>query len=207
MLMIIIIILKCNAAIQKWQRSHIKYRNIYVYIYEYSHLKVHTQCFPFPLNFLLASAGSGLIANRSASAGESLIMLSNFTVATPPPAPRFTSPFREQDVAEGEELAGGGQVDWLDEQHPLTISRPPRAGRSERQAEEDQVDRCRLFVEGDPTKNELYSPEYPNLYPKNINCTRVITGECYSLFTITLCNFSRYLSWAIYYSWVSTENI
>ncbi|XP_034652899.1 uncharacterized protein LOC117891506 isoform X2 [Drosophila subobscura] len=58
----------------------------------------------------------------------------------------------------------------------LTISRPPRAGRGERQAEEDQVDRCRLFVEGDPTKNELYSPEYPNLYPKNINCTRVITA-------------------------------
>ncbi|KMZ09600.1 uncharacterized protein LOC6725870 isoform X2 [Drosophila simulans] len=123
-----------------------------------------------------ASAGSELIANRSASAGESLIMPSNFTAATPPPAPRFSSPFREQDVAEGEELAGGGQVDWLEEQHPLTISRPPRAGRSERQAEEDQVDRCRLFVEGDPTKNELYSPEYPNLYPKNINCTRVITA-------------------------------
>ncbi|XP_032581232.1 uncharacterized protein LOC6618547 isoform X1 [Drosophila sechellia] len=123
-----------------------------------------------------ASAGSELIANRSASAGESLIMPSNFTAATPPPAPRFSSPFREQDVAEGEELTGGGQVDWLEEQHPLTISRPPRAGRSERQAEEDQVDRCRLFVEGDPTKNELYSPEYPNLYPKNINCTRVITA-------------------------------
>ncbi|XP_023168034.1 neuropilin and tolloid-like protein 2 isoform X2 [Drosophila hydei] len=50
------------------------------------------------------------------------------------------------------------------------------ADRYRRQAEEDQVDRCRLFVEGDPTKNELYSPEYPNLYPKNINCTRVITA-------------------------------
>ncbi|EDV47195.1 uncharacterized protein Dere_GG17784, isoform A [Drosophila erecta] len=118
-----------------------------------------------------ASAGSELIANRSA-----LLMPSNFTAATPP-APRYTRPFREQDVAEGEEEAGGGQAeDWLEEQHPLTISRPPRAGRSERQAEEDQVDRCRLFVEGDPTKNELYSPEYPNLYPKNINCTRVITA-------------------------------
>lgn len=113
MLMIIIIILKCNAAIQKWQRAHIKYRNIYVYIYEYSHLKVHTQCFPFPLNFLLASAGSEIIANRSASAGESLIMLSNFTVATPPPAPRFTSPFREQDVAEGRNWrVEGRSIGW-----------------------------------------------------------------------------------------------
>ncbi|EDW65903.2 neuropilin and tolloid-like protein 2 isoform X2 [Drosophila virilis] len=63
-----------------------------------------------------------------------------------------------------------------DEEQALTIFRTPRAGRYERQVEEDQVDRCRLFVEGDPTKNELYSPEYPNLYPKNINCTRVITA-------------------------------
>ncbi|XP_030378918.1 uncharacterized protein LOC115627404 [Scaptodrosophila lebanonensis] len=61
--------------------------------------------------------------------------------------------------------------------HALTISRPPFASRRyRRNVEEDQVDRCRLFVEGDPTKNELYSPEYPNLYPKNINCTRVITA-------------------------------
>lgn len=61
--------------------------------------------------------------------------------------------------------------------HGLTVSRSARAaaGRYSRQAEEE-VDRCRLFIEGDPTKNELYSPEYPNLYPKNINCTRVITG-------------------------------
>ncbi|XP_017086523.1 uncharacterized protein LOC108118365 isoform X1 [Drosophila eugracilis] len=121
-----------------------------------------------------ASAGSGLIANRSSSTDESVIITSgdrplNFTPATPP-ARGFSSPFREEDVAEGE--PGG----WREEQHPLTISRPPRAGRSERQAEEDQVDRCRLFVDGDPTKNELYSPEYPNLYPKNINCTRVITA-------------------------------
>ncbi|KAH8320170.1 hypothetical protein KR074_008983, partial [Drosophila pseudoananassae] len=75
-----------------------------------------------------------------------------------------------QDMAEGEEPWATQE----EEPQRLTLSRPPRAGRSERQAEEDQVDRCRLFVEGDPTKNELYSPEYPNLYPKNINCTRVI---------------------------------
>ncbi|XP_016923273.2 uncharacterized protein Neto isoform X2 [Drosophila suzukii] len=122
-----------------------------------------------------ASAASELIANRSTPTDESVAkaqtpgdLPSNSTPATPP---KFTSPFREADVAEGE-----AEVDWGAGQHPLTISRPPRAGRSERQAEEDQVDRCRLFVEGDPTKNELYSPEYPNLYPKNINCTRVITA-------------------------------
>ncbi|XP_017872513.1 PREDICTED: uncharacterized protein LOC108620138 [Drosophila arizonae] len=68
---------------------------------------------------------------------------------------------------------------YIEEEHALTISTATtttRADRYRRQAEEDQVDRCRLFVEGDPTKNELYSPEYPNLYPKNINCTRVITA-------------------------------
>lgn len=84
-----------------------------------------------------------------------------------------------------------------DEEQALTISRTPRAGRYERQVEEDQVDRCRLFVEGDPTKNELYSPEYPNLYPKNINCTRVITGEshilntCFMLYVICSAQFEN----------------
>ncbi|XP_051864628.1 uncharacterized protein LOC117578092 isoform X5 [Drosophila albomicans] len=62
------------------------------------------------------------------------------------------------------------------EQHALTLARPPRGGRFKRQEEEEEIDRCRLFVEGSPNKNELYSPEYPNLYPKNINCTRVITA-------------------------------
>ncbi|KAH8368465.1 hypothetical protein KR084_012030, partial [Drosophila pseudotakahashii] len=125
-----------------------------------------------------ASAGSELIANRSTPRVESLTIPptgdrpSNYTHATPI-SRLFSRPFREPDVAEGE---GGEGGDWGEAQHPQTISRPPRAGRSERQAEEDQVDRCRLFVEGDPTKNELYSPEYPNLYPKNINCTRVITA-------------------------------
>ncbi|XP_043063391.1 neuropilin and tolloid-like protein 1 isoform X2 [Drosophila ficusphila] len=122
-----------------------------------------------------ASAGSELIANRSTSTEDSLTISpadrpSNLTSATPP-AQGFSSPFREEDVAEGET-----EGYWEEERHTMTISRPPRAGRSERQAEEDQVDRCRLFVEGNPTKNELYSPNYPNLYPKNINCTRVITA-------------------------------
>lgn len=88
-----------------------------------------------------------------------------------------TPAIRRQDMAEGEESWTGHE----EEPPRLTLSRPPRAGRSERQAEEDQVDRCRLFVEGDPTKNELYSPEYPNLYPKNINCTRVIVGESWHI--------------------------
>ncbi|KAI8034316.1 hypothetical protein M5D96_012869 [Drosophila gunungcola] len=149
------------------------YRNICIY----SHSNCILRSFPFPFHFLAASAGSELIANRSTSTVETLTIPPgdrplNFTPVTPPPVRGFSSPFREEDVAEGEGELGA----WGEERHAMTISRPPRAGRSERQAEEDQVDRCRLFVEGDPTKNELYSPEYPNLYPKNINCTRVITA-------------------------------
>uniref|UniRef100_A0A1I8NNB7 CUB domain-containing protein n=1 Tax=Stomoxys calcitrans TaxID=35570 RepID=A0A1I8NNB7_STOCA len=49
--------------------------------------------------------------------------------------------------------------------------------RRVRQVEEDPVDKCRLFEQGDPEKMELYSPDYPNVYPKNINCTRVITAQ------------------------------
>lgn len=44
-------------------------------------------------------------------------------------------------------------------------------------ADDEQNDKCRMFVEGDAEKNELYSPDYPNDYPKNINCTRVIIGK------------------------------
>uniref|UniRef100_A0A1A9Z6B3 CUB domain-containing protein n=1 Tax=Glossina pallidipes TaxID=7398 RepID=A0A1A9Z6B3_GLOPL len=44
-------------------------------------------------------------------------------------------------------------------------------------ADAEQNDKCRMFVEGDPAKNEFYSPEFPNNYTKNINCTRVIVGE------------------------------
>lgn len=58
------------------------------------------------------------------------------------------------------------------------LGRPVLLHRHGRQApaEEEQSEKCRMFIEGDPEKNELYSPEYPNDYPKNINCTRVITG-------------------------------
>uniref|UniRef100_A0A1A9WGQ0 CUB domain-containing protein n=1 Tax=Glossina brevipalpis TaxID=37001 RepID=A0A1A9WGQ0_9MUSC len=43
-------------------------------------------------------------------------------------------------------------------------------------ADAEQSDKCRMFVEGDPAKNEFYSPEFPNNYTKNINCTRVIVA-------------------------------
>ncbi|XP_012160999.1 uncharacterized protein LOC101461583 isoform X2 [Ceratitis capitata] len=42
--------------------------------------------------------------------------------------------------------------------------------------DEEPVDKCRQFVEGDTEKNEFYSPDFPNNYPKNINCTRIITA-------------------------------
>uniref|UniRef100_A0A1B0G3P9 CUB domain-containing protein n=1 Tax=Glossina morsitans morsitans TaxID=37546 RepID=A0A1B0G3P9_GLOMM len=44
-------------------------------------------------------------------------------------------------------------------------------------ADAEQNDKCRMFVEGDPAKNEFYSPEFPNNYTKNINCTRVIVAK------------------------------
>ncbi|XP_061396630.1 uncharacterized protein LOC133332262 [Musca vetustissima] len=49
--------------------------------------------------------------------------------------------------------------------------------RRTRQADDEPIDKCRLFEVGDPEKMELYSPDYPNVYPKNINCTRVITAQ------------------------------
>ncbi|XP_033244518.1 uncharacterized protein LOC108163215 isoform X2 [Drosophila miranda] len=119
-------------------------------------------------------AGSGAVTNRSA-ATQSLTLSQSYhqdNATSSPGGHPTTSSSTANAFAQQEDAV---LVD--EEPHALTISRPPRAGRSERQAmEEDQVDRCRLFVEGDPTKNELYSPEYPNLYPKNINCTRVITA-------------------------------
>ncbi|XP_037938779.1 uncharacterized protein LOC119671948 isoform X1 [Teleopsis dalmanni] len=57
------------------------------------------------------------------------------------------------------------------------VKRPLQTyGRYTRQAEGEPIDKCRLFVEGQAGKNELYSPDYPNHYPKNINCTRLITA-------------------------------
>lgn len=117
------------------------------------------RCFPFPLHFLAASAGSevDVNANRSKPTDESLVIPPTWPSATPasPTTPSaFTRPFREEDVAEGE----GTEAGWRD---ALTISRPPRAGRSERQAEEDQVDRCRSFVEGDPPRTSCTAPSIP----------------------------------------------
>ncbi|XP_023292291.2 uncharacterized protein LOC111675712 isoform X1 [Lucilia cuprina] len=62
--------------------------------------------------------------------------------------------------------------------HSNQLKRPALLYRHTRQAapEDEQNDKCRMFIEGDPEKNELYSPDYPNDYPKNINCTRVITA-------------------------------
>ncbi|XP_017480349.1 PREDICTED: uncharacterized protein LOC108369696 [Rhagoletis zephyria] len=53
---------------------------------------------------------------------------------------------------------------------------PAQRSRWTRQVEEEPVDKCRQFVEGEAEKNEFYSPDYPNDYPKNINCTRIITA-------------------------------
>lgn len=53
------------------------------------------------------------------------------------------------------------------------------AGRSVRDAEKNSADdptvKCLQFTEGE--ENEFYSPDYPNNYPKNITCTRIIEGE------------------------------
>ncbi|XP_001354733.4 uncharacterized protein Neto isoform X4 [Drosophila pseudoobscura] len=127
-----------------------------------------------------AVAGSGAVTNRSA-ATQSLTLSQRYHQDNATSSPRghpTTSSSTANAFAQQEDAVLLDEDEEEDQEpHALTISRPPRAGRSERQAmEEDQVDRCRLFVEGDPTKNELYSPEYPNLYPKNINCTRVITA-------------------------------
>uniref|UniRef100_A0A1I8MQJ6 CUB domain-containing protein n=1 Tax=Musca domestica TaxID=7370 RepID=A0A1I8MQJ6_MUSDO len=60
----------------------------------------------------------------------------------------------------------------------LAASTQPRTLlRQTRQADDEPIDKCRLFEVGDPEKMELYSPDYPNVYPKNINCTRVITAQ------------------------------
>lgn len=36
---------------------------------------------------------------------------------------------------------------------------------------------CYKFEEGDPVKKEFYSPGYPEPYPKNIECFKVLEGE------------------------------
>ncbi|KAM7348824.1 neuropilin and tolloid-like isoform 2-T5 [Cochliomyia hominivorax] len=57
---------------------------------------------------------------------------------------------------------------------PVLLHRHARQAAGAAATDDEQNDKCRMFVEGDPEKNELYSPDYPNDYPKNINCTRVI---------------------------------
>lgn len=41
----------------------------------------------------------------------------------------------------------------------------------------DPSNPCYKFEEGDPVKREFYSPNYPNPYPKNISCYKVLEGE------------------------------
>ena len=41
----------------------------------------------------------------------------------------------------------------------------------------DEPNPCFKFEEGDPIKNEFYSPGYPEAYPKNISCYKVLEGE------------------------------
>ncbi|XP_067641061.1 uncharacterized protein Neto isoform X3 [Eurosta solidaginis] len=60
---------------------------------------------------------------------------------------------------------------------PLALLHTQHSNRWTRQLpadEEEPVDKCRQFIEGEGEKNEFYSPDYPNDYPKNINCTRKI---------------------------------
>jgi hypothetical protein len=39
------------------------------------------------------------------------------------------------------------------------------------------LETCYKFKEGDPIKNEFYSPGYPESYPNNISCFKVLKGE------------------------------
>ncbi|XP_055841836.1 neuropilin and tolloid-like protein 1 isoform X2 [Episyrphus balteatus] len=49
-----------------------------------------------------------------------------------------------------------------------------RSKRDEEMNDDAGMDKCLSFVEGDPEQSLLFSPDYPNDYPKNINCTRII---------------------------------
>ncbi|KAL5278301.1 neto-1 family protein [Megaselia abdita] len=63
-------------------------------------------------------------------------------------------------------------------------------GRSERDAEQNDDDpnaKCRPFIEGE--KNTFYHPDYPNNYPKNINCTRIIEAPKGQLIRLDFRNF------------------
>lgn len=38
-------------------------------------------------------------------------------------------------------------------------------------------DKCEKFQVGDPTKQEFYSPNYPEQYPNQTDCVRVLEGK------------------------------
>ncbi|XP_055910064.1 neuropilin and tolloid-like protein 1 isoform X2 [Eupeodes corollae] len=49
-----------------------------------------------------------------------------------------------------------------------------RSKRDDVMNDDTGMDKCHTFVVGEPEQSLLYSPDYPNDYPKNINCTRII---------------------------------
>ncbi|XP_053950627.1 uncharacterized protein LOC128858401 isoform X1 [Anastrepha ludens] len=78
---------------------------------------------------------------------------------------KFSSSYLDEDDADAD--------DNDDKHNYAPLKRlPTQRSRWARQAEEEEpVDKCQRFEKGD---KEFYSPDYPNDYPKNINCTRVI---------------------------------
>jgi len=152
MLMIIILILKCNAAIRKWQA----YRNIYI--------EGHSNCtlrwFPFPFHFLAASAASELIANRSTPTDESVAKPhppATFHRIRPLPRPPSSpAPFGRRMWRRGRRRSTGGRgsIRW------------PFPGRRERDAASGRRRRIRWTAavcssRGIPPRTSSTAPSIP----------------------------------------------
>jgi hypothetical protein len=43
--------------------------------------------------------------------------------------------------------------------------------------DDSEADKCRAFEVGNPDRGEFYSPNYPDNYPNNIECTRLLEGK------------------------------
>jgi hypothetical protein len=43
--------------------------------------------------------------------------------------------------------------------------------------DESEESKCKAFAEGNPERGEFYSPNYPDNYPNNIECTRLLEGK------------------------------
>jgi hypothetical protein len=53
---------------------------------------------------------------------------------------------------------------------------------SQRYAMDDsEEDKCKAFKVGNPEQREFYSPNYPDNYPNNIECTRLLEGKSWAL--------------------------